>query len=179
MLGCFHHVWLFLTLWMVVCQASLSMGFYRQEYWNGLPYPPPGDLSDPGIERATLMSPALASSFLFCFFLPLAPSGKLLTQHRDYQLLENKTIPCSYKDWITWPFKRIFPTNAHASSSGTLLHPHPHALLSKNSLCLPECAVLFQASMLWLVLCPLPGVTSLSVPVYQTPTGTLKSSLST
>ena len=115
----------------------------------------------------------------FFFFLPLAPSGKLLTQHRDYQLLENKTIPCSYKDWITWPFKRIFPTNAHASSSGTLLHPHPHALLSKNSLCLPECAVLFQASMLWLVLCPLPGVTSLSVPVYQTPTRTLKSSLST
>ena len=36
------------------------MGFSRQEYWNGLPYPPPGDLPDPGIEKASLMSPALA-----------------------------------------------------------------------------------------------------------------------
>ena len=40
----------FATLWTVVCQASLSMGFSRQEYWSGLPFPSPGDLSDPGIE---------------------------------------------------------------------------------------------------------------------------------
>ena len=36
-----------LTPWTVVCQASLSMGFYRQEYWSGLPCPPPGDLPHP------------------------------------------------------------------------------------------------------------------------------------
>ena len=41
-------------------QAPLSMGFFRQEYWSGLPCPPPGDLPDPGIEPASLMSPALA-----------------------------------------------------------------------------------------------------------------------
>ena len=34
-LGCFSHVQLFVTLWTVACQAPLSMGFYRQEYWNG------------------------------------------------------------------------------------------------------------------------------------------------
>ena len=38
------------TLWTVVHQAPLSMEFSRQEYWSGLPFPPPGDLPDPGIE---------------------------------------------------------------------------------------------------------------------------------
>ena len=50
------HVWLFVTLWILACQALLSMGFSRQEYWSGLSCPPPGDLADPGIEPA---SPAL------------------------------------------------------------------------------------------------------------------------
>ena len=40
----FIHVWLFATLWTVAYQALLSMGFSRQEYWSGLPCPPPGDL---------------------------------------------------------------------------------------------------------------------------------------
>ena len=47
----------------MVCQAPLSMRFLRQEYWNGLPCSPPGDLPDPGIEPASLMSPALAGGF--------------------------------------------------------------------------------------------------------------------
>ena len=45
----FSHVWLFVTLWTVAHQATLSMGFSRQEYWRGLPCPPPGDLPEPGI----------------------------------------------------------------------------------------------------------------------------------
>ena len=57
------HVQLFVTLWSAACQAPLSMGFPRQEYWSGLPCPPPGDLPDPGIEPASLASPALASGF--------------------------------------------------------------------------------------------------------------------
>ena len=44
-------------------QASLSMGFSRQEYWCGLPCPPPGDLPHPGIEPLSLVSPALAGGF--------------------------------------------------------------------------------------------------------------------
>ena len=51
------HVQLFVTPWTVAHQAPLSMGFSRQEYWSGLPFPSPGDLPDPGIEPA---SPALA-----------------------------------------------------------------------------------------------------------------------
>ena len=59
----FSHVQLFATLWTIACQAPLSMGFSRQEYWSGLPCPPPGDLPNPGIEPASLTSPALAGGF--------------------------------------------------------------------------------------------------------------------
>jgi len=52
-----------MTLWTVARQAPLSMGFSRQEYWSGLPFPPPGDLPDPGIEPKSLISPALAGGF--------------------------------------------------------------------------------------------------------------------
>ena len=46
----FGHVRFFVTLWAVARQVPLSMGFFRQEYWSGLPYPPPEDLPDPWIE---------------------------------------------------------------------------------------------------------------------------------
>ena len=62
-LTCFSHVQLFVTLWTIACQAPLSMEFSRQEYWNGLPCPPPGDLPGPGIKPKSLMSPALEGEF--------------------------------------------------------------------------------------------------------------------
>ena len=46
------------TLWTGACQSPLSMGFSRQEYWRGLPCPPPGDLSDPVIKSTSPPSPA-------------------------------------------------------------------------------------------------------------------------
>ena len=52
---------LFVTLWTVTYQAPLSMGFSRQEYWSGLPFPSPGDLPDAGIEPR---SPALQADAL-------------------------------------------------------------------------------------------------------------------
>ena len=57
------HARLLATLWTVALQAPLSMGFSRQEYWSELPCPPPGDLPTPGIEAASLTSPALAGRF--------------------------------------------------------------------------------------------------------------------
>ena len=56
-------VQLFATLWTIAHQAPLFVGFSRQEYWSGLPCPPPGDLPDPGIEPTSLTSPALAGRF--------------------------------------------------------------------------------------------------------------------
>ena len=61
----------FVTPWAMAHQALLSMEFYRQEYWSGLPFPSPGDLPDPGIEPASLVSPALAGGFFTTM-----PSGK-------------------------------------------------------------------------------------------------------
>ena len=59
-LSCFSHVQFFAALWTIACQAPLSMGFPRPEYWSGLPFHPSRDLPDPGIKPASLMSPALA-----------------------------------------------------------------------------------------------------------------------
>ena len=59
----FSCVQLFATLWTVARQASLSMGFTRQEYLSGLPFPPLGDLPDSEIKPRSLMSPALAGGF--------------------------------------------------------------------------------------------------------------------
>ena len=56
----FSHVQLFETLWIVTWQTPLSMGFSRQEYWGGLPFPSPGDLPNPEIKPT---SPALAGGF--------------------------------------------------------------------------------------------------------------------
>ena len=59
----FSHVWLCATPWTISHQAPLSMGFSRQEYWSGLPSPPPGNLPNLGIKAGSLMSPALAGGF--------------------------------------------------------------------------------------------------------------------
>ena len=60
------------------CQASLSMEFSRQEYWSGLPFPPPGDIPDPGIEPMSLVSPAMAG------FFTTAPPTVTELKSRDY-----------------------------------------------------------------------------------------------
>ena len=59
------------TTWTVACQAPLSVGFSRQKHWRRLPYPPTGDLLDPGIEPPSPVSPALQLDSL-----PAEPVGK-------------------------------------------------------------------------------------------------------
>ena len=73
-----------MTPWTVACQASLSMGFPRQEYWNGLPFLSPGDLPDPGIEA---MSPACQADSLLVSHLGNLSSDKYL----DSYSLEGQT----------------------------------------------------------------------------------------
>ena len=64
MLACcrFSHVRLFATLWTVAREAPWSVGFCRQEYWSGLPCPPPGALPNPRVKRLSLLPLALAGS---------------------------------------------------------------------------------------------------------------------
>ena len=71
MLNQYSRVWLFVPPWTIACQAPLFTGFSRQEYWNGLPSPPPADRPDPGIEPTSLnlLHWQVGS-------LPLTPHGK-------------------------------------------------------------------------------------------------------
>ena len=65
----------FATAWTVADQAPLSMGFASQEYWSELPFPPPGNLHDPGIKPA---SPALAGRFFIT-----EPQGSPTTEYYE------------------------------------------------------------------------------------------------
>ena len=68
LLSHFSPLWLFATLWTIALQVPLSVGFFRQEYWSGLPCPPPGDLPNPGIEPRSFK--------LQVDCLPAEPQGK-------------------------------------------------------------------------------------------------------
>ena len=73
------HVRLFVTPWTIAYQASPSMGFSRQEYWSGLPFPSPGDLPDSGIEPG---SPALEADALTS-----EPPGKQILEGKKNNLI--------------------------------------------------------------------------------------------
>ena len=70
---CFSPAWLFVTLWTVAHQTLLSIGFFRQEYWSGLPFPSPGDLSHPLIEPKSPVSLANGRQILFHWATREAP----------------------------------------------------------------------------------------------------------
>ena len=89
------------TPWTVACQASLSMEFSSQQYWSGLPFAPPGDMPDPGIEPMSPSSPLAISRFF-----TTKPSRKSNIQRRyfinkaTYQLLVilNMTLQKAYAE---------------------------------------------------------------------------------
>ena len=80
-------------------QASLSVGFSRQEYWSGLPFPPPGDLANPGIKPKSLRSPALADGLFTTSAIWEAPnldSSSSLSQNEEGppQVLSSMHLLC-------------------------------------------------------------------------------------
>ena len=89
------HVWLFGTLWTVAYQAPLSMGFSRQEYWSGLPFPSLRDLPNPGIEPR---SPALEADALTS-----EPPGKIEWIKLSLKMLGQRNMEvCNFRAiWIT------------------------------------------------------------------------------
>ena len=91
------------SLWTIACQAPLSMEFSRQEYWSGLPFPPPpGDLPNSGIEPRSLASPALADRF----FTTVPPRKPILTN-----LEVNRKLPFIFstmKQWIGFFSMNLF-----------------------------------------------------------------------
>ena len=80
--------------WTVAHQAPLSMGFSRQEYWRGVPFPSLKDLPDPGIELASLLSPALQVDSL--------PAEALRKPHLlIYYIIKNQLYPEIWRYWLT------------------------------------------------------------------------------
>ena len=103
MLGLLSHVQLFVTLWTVDPQAPLSIGFSRQEYWSWLPWPPPGDLPDPGIKTASL-------SLLYwqaCFFTTrvtweaISSPGTRLSLYVHFLIKFSKPL-LKVSNWLPW-----------------------------------------------------------------------------
>ena len=86
-------------LWTVGHQVPLSMGSSRQEHWSGLPFPPSGDLLDPGTEPASLVAPTLAG-----WIFTIKPPGKPLTGQVLYKYIV--TILCSslFKIFTKWMY---------------------------------------------------------------------------
>ena len=78
------HVRLLAPPWKAAYQAPPPMGFSRQEYWNGLPFPPPEDLPNPGIEPTSLAPPALAGGFF-----TTTPPGKPGIDYLDFKHLKH------------------------------------------------------------------------------------------
>ena len=85
----YSHVRLFVTPWTVAHQAPLSIGFSRQEYWRGLPCPPPGGLPDSGIEHISLASPALQAGSL-----PLSHLGSQYIYILSYLITDLYNLKC-------------------------------------------------------------------------------------
>ena len=100
------HVQLFATPWTVACQAPLSMGFSRQRYWNGLPFPTPGDLPDPGMEPVSLRSLALAGGF---FTASTTWEAHCRTHWlHSWVFTQENWVPCAYKKHIIWMCLAVF-----------------------------------------------------------------------
>ena len=83
------HFWLFAVPLAVAHQIPLSMGFSRQEYWSGLPFHPPGNLPDPGIKPASLMSPALGGGF---FTTSTTWEAQIITQIIQHNLFNPHSV---------------------------------------------------------------------------------------
>ena len=96
------HIWFFATPWTIACYASLSIEFSRQEYWFGLPFLTPGDLSQPGIEPMSPMSPALAARF----YTTEPPEKPWYTHHTVPNIVALISLGNTY------PVIRIFWTRA-------------------------------------------------------------------
>ena len=126
----------FAAPWTVACQAPLSMGFPRQEYWSELPFHSPGDLPDPGIEPMAPVSPTLASGFFTTRKSKMShlgnpkwikagdyfhPNSMDLELRRDGSLKENNDVLARKRVMDEWQSGTIASTRASSLVIVTLL----------------------------------------------------------
>ena len=99
---CVHSLscaWLLATPWTVAYQASLSMGFSRQQYWSRLPFPSPRDLPNPGIESTSPSTPGLMSRFFYHWAPREAPFTEQIC--KEQQVAQVRMIPYLNTKWHT------------------------------------------------------------------------------
>ena len=119
----------FVTLWAIACQAPLSMGFPRQEHWNELPFPSPGDLSKLGIEPYSLSLSQQGSAFHIC---------KMLGQSQNLEAVsviiakEYSQINLYYWHWSNSMFLVHFNTVDDIATSFQFMFPHNWKGLNKS-----------------------------------------------
>ena len=123
MLSHFSPVWLFATPWTVAHQAPLSMEFPMQEYWSGLPGPPPGNIPNPGMEPMSPVTSALAEGFFTTSSTCEAPLLGHVMQNRYFFM--SSIPPCSLEnqDRPPWSLCLLFRGNV---CSGSWLLPSFH-----------------------------------------------------
>ena len=142
MLSHFSHARLFVTPWTVACQAPLSMGFSRQQFWSRLPFPPPGDLPDPGIEHASPAFLALAGGFFTTnatwasFLTLLSFSSEIVPNFQNYCKkqrfmdcrvigIQRQSLPCRTQGvpHHTWPVACFDGDKERVKRAGKLTGP--------------------------------------------------------
>ena len=146
----------FATTWTAVRQAPLFVGFSRQEYWSGLPCPPPGDLPKPGVEPVCLTSPALAGRFF-----TTEPHGKPnLLIYMPYLLAPPSSSQLSLKGGPEVSFslcirralsRHLMPINRLAASLGIVI---PRLPCSSGVF---SCCVELSSDLLEMILNPKAG----------------------
>ena len=107
----FSRVRLFVTLWAVACQAPLTVGFSRQEYWSGLPCSPLGEFLDPGIKLTSLESPSTTGRFFTAEPLgkPIGEETEAPPKRLNVSLLASYHVSiCTSKTIQTAPFSIPF-----------------------------------------------------------------------
>ena len=115
------------TSWTVALQVLLSMGLSRQEYWTGLSFPPLEDVSDPGMEPATLVSPALAG-----WFFTAMPPGKPKSESVSHSIVSDSllTFLCSHLQSHVSPTSVLLLTLAFSSCIALPLDSYLSNILS-------------------------------------------------
>ena len=127
---------LFVTPWTVAYQASPSMGFSRQEYWSGLPFPSSGDFPDPGIE---LRSPALEADALTS-----EPPGKMVYIHLHNEISEYPSYFISRHLLMVTMLKPPVFSGPQTHCKFLSLHTLAHTTHSPRNVCSCEtCEILF------------------------------------
>ena len=119
------------TLKTIACQAPLSMGFSRQEYWSGLPCPPSVDLPNAGIQLESLISPALASRFFTISTTWEALGGMLLSRFSHVRLHKRQPTGSSVPgilqarilEWVAISFSNACMHAKSLQSCSTLCNP--------------------------------------------------------